>query len=420
MINLKLNASEASCRIKPVVTSTPLFYHKRLSQEYDCRIYIKREDMQPVRSYKIRGAFNKIASLNPELLKKGVCCASAGNHAQGVAYSCNYLDVPATIFMPLNTPAQKIKKVKEFSNQISTVILAGQDYDESEKEALKHCTKFGMTFIHPFNDEKVIEGQATVALEILNELQNIEYLFVPVGGGGLASGVSFFIKKHSPETKVIGVEPKGAASMLASFKAGKVFKLESIYSVIDGASVKTVGELTYSICKEYLDDIVTVEDGRVCTELLTLYNEDGIICELAGALSISALGAYADFIKGKTVVCVLSGANNDSNRISQIKELAEEWQDIHRCFIMHFQHNPDELSYFFKVVLDNEAYITSIEYVRNEYEYSTYSFICIKSTNRLAYQGLIKRLSESGISYKEVLKGDSKYKMFSNVVKDPF
>ena len=271
--------------LKDVVLKTPLMLNVNVSNQHKANVYLKREDLQQVRSYKIRGAFNKISSLSAELLSKGVVCASAGNHAQGVASSCKQLKIKGVIFMPTPTPQQKIEQVKMFGEDFIEIRLVGDTFDDAQVAAKHFCDENKMSFIPPFDDEKVIEGQATVALEILSQIDKpIDYLFLPIGGGGLASGVSAVFKQLSPNTKIIGVEPEGAPSMSVSIKNGVNTRLDRIDKFIDGAAVQRVGDLTFEICKNNLERMVTVSEGKVCDTILKLYNKDAIVVEPAGAL----------------------------------------------------------------------------------------------------------------------------------------
>jgi threonine dehydratase len=269
---------------------TPLYFAKRLSKKYNTKIYLKREDLQVVRSYKIRGAYNKISQLDVEKRELGIVCASAGNHAQGVDYSCCLLGIKVTIFMPATTPKQKVKQVELFGKSNVEIVLTGDTFDDAYEKALEFSQKERLPFIHPFDDEKVIAGQGTVGLEIIQQVKaKIDFLFIPIGGGGLAAGVSTVFKSLSPSTKIIGVEPKGAPSMSVSLKNGVNTTLDIIDKFVDGASVKRVGELNFAICKSNLDDVVLVAEGKACATILQLYNEEAMVVEPAGALSIAAL-----------------------------------------------------------------------------------------------------------------------------------
>ena len=294
----QLNFQEAEQRLKKVAIKTPLQLNRNLSKRYNAKIYLKREDLQVVRSYKVRGAYNMMCSLPKEQLQHGVVCASAGNHAQGFAFSCKKLNVKGVVFMPVITPKQKISQTKMFGEDKIEIKLIGDTFDDCAIAAKKFTEENGMTFIPPFEDYRIIEGQGTVGVEILEQLNKEEehcnYLFVPIGGGGLASGVGTYFKTFSPQTKIIGVEPQGAPSMYEAFKVGHPVTLENIDRFVDGAAVKRTGDITFKICKEVLDDLHLVPEGKVCTTILKLYNEDAIVVEPAGALSIAALDDYAE------------------------------------------------------------------------------------------------------------------------------
>lgn len=280
----------AAERISKVVVRTPLAESFTYSRKYSANILLKREDLQQVRSYKIRGAYNKISSLPQEQLDKGVICASAGNHAQGVAFACNKLRVKGVIYMPVTTPKQKVEQTRMFGGEWVEVVLEGDTFDDSFKSSIQSGEKNGLVFIHPFDDEKVIEGQATIALEILEQAETpIDYLFAPLGGGGLLAGLSSVFKELSPNTKIIGVEPEGAPSMSFSLNEGKVVELLEIDRFVDGAAVQKVGARNFNICKELLDDMLTVPEGKICQTILDLYNKDAIVVEPAGAMALTAL-----------------------------------------------------------------------------------------------------------------------------------
>lgn len=295
----RLSFEDAIERLKKVVRRTPLTFNHTLSKKYHCNVFLKREDLQVVRSYKIRGAYNMMSSLSKDQLAKGVVCASAGNHAQGFAYSCKKLGVNGVVFMPVITPLQKIHQTKMFGDDRVTIKLSGDTFDDCAVAAKKFTEENNMIFIPPFDDLRIIEGQGTMAVEILEEQPGIDYLFVPVGGGGLSAGVGTYFKTYSPGTKIIGVEPEGAPSMTQALKSGHPVLLDSIDSFVDGAAVKRVGDLTFSICKDVLDNMRLVPEGKVCSTILKLYNEDAIVVEPAGALSIAVLDQFADEIKGK-------------------------------------------------------------------------------------------------------------------------
>ena len=311
----------AAKTLSEILEPTPLMRNPNLSEKYEADVYLKREDLQMVRSYKIRGAYNMIKSLSPEVLKYGVVCASAGNHAQGVAFSCHKLNIMGSIYMPTTTPKQKIEQVRMFGKGNIDIVLTGDTFDAANAAAIEYANKSGKTFIPPFDHKKIIEGQGTIGLEIFHQMQEpLDYIFIPIGGGGLASGVGSFIRQVWPETKIIGVEPAGAASMKAAIEKGEIVDLPTIDKFVDGAAVKKAGEYTFRICRKILDDIVAVPEGAVCTSIIDMYNKSAIVVEPAGALSVAALRFYADKIKGKKVGCIVSGSNNDITRTEEIRE----------------------------------------------------------------------------------------------------
>lgn len=395
--------SKARLTIQEVVSPTPLTENIYLSELYESLILLKREDLQVVRSYKIRGAYNKIQSLPAAKIRKGVVCASAGNHAQGVAYSCKKLGIKGTIFMPATTPKQKTEQVRMFGNGCTDIILNGDTYDSSYAEAQKYCNESGKTFIHPFDDPKIIEGQATIGIELLEQTRgHIDYIFVPVGGGGLASGVGSYIKQMSPDTKIIGVEPSGAQSMKASFESGRVEALESIDRFIDGAAVKRVGDLTYAVCKEVLDDIIAVPEGAVCTTILELYNRNAIVAEPAGALSIAALGLYREQIKGKRVVCIVSGSNNDITRTEEIRERSLLYEGLKHYFIIRFPQRSGALLSFIRDVMGPNDDITHFSYSKKTNRDQGPALIGIELANSKDFNALINRMNEQKIVYEYI------------------
>ncbi|GIJ95819.1 L-threonine dehydratase [Capnocytophaga stomatis] len=356
---------KAMLRIKSVITTTPLSQSIRLGKLFGAEVFLKREDLQQVRSYKIRGAYNKISSLSEEDKRKGIVCASAGNHAQGVALSCRMLGIKGDIYMPVTTPQQKIEQVQMFGEENVNIILQGDTFDDSNYAAIQFAQENEKTFVPPFDDEKVIEGQATIGLEILDQAQSpIDYVFVPIGGGGLSAGLSAMFKMLSPQTKIIGVEPLGAPSMQEALKAGKPVELTEIDKFVDGASVKKVGDLNFEICRQFLDDIVLVPEGKVCQTILDLYNRDAIVVEPAGALAISALDFYKEKIKGKNVVCVVSGSNNDITRTAEIKERALLYANLKHYFIVRFPQRAGALKEFVSEVLGKTDDITHFEYMK--------------------------------------------------------
>lgn len=386
--------------LREILSPTPLIPNRNLSQKYGAEVMLKREDLQMVRSYKIRGAYNKIRSLSQEQMERGIVCASAGNHAQGVALSCNKLGIKGTIYMPVTTPKQKINQVRMFGGEQIEVVLEGDTFDQANAAAEKACQEKGKTFIPPFNDEKVIEGQGTVGLEILQQSPvAIDYIFVPIGGGGLASGIGAVYKQMSPTTKIIGVEPAGAACMKLAMERDEVTSLESIDKFVDGAAVQRAGDKTFEICREVLDDIVVIPEGKVCTTILNLYNFDAIVVEPAGALSISALDYYKEQIAGKNVVCVVSGSNNDIVRMEDIKERSLLYEGLKHYFVVKFPQRAGALQNFVTNVLGPHDDITYFEYKKKTNREKGPVLIGIELQNPDDFQGLTERMAENSIEY---------------------
>jgi threonine dehydratase len=406
-LNVDLDFNKAVERIKPVVTKTPLVFSHSLSRKYSCNVYLKREDLQVVRSYKLRGAYNMMSSLPKEQLQKGVVCASAGNHAQGFAYSCKKLGVKGVVFMPIITPQQKVQQTRFFGEEFIDIKLVGDTFDDCAVAAQAFTEKNGMTFIPPFEHPKIIEGQATVAVEILNDLSNIDYLFVPVGGGGLSAGVGTYFKTYSPQTKIIGAEPEGAPSMKAAFEAGHPVTLQNIDRFVDGAAVKRVGDLTYSICKNVLDEMNLIPEGKVCSTILKLYNEDALVVEPAGALSIASLDDYAEEIKGKNIVCIVSGSNNDIDRMQEIKERSLQYEGLKHYFLVRFAQRPGALKEFVNYVLGPDDDIVRFEYIQKHNKETGPALVGIELKSREDYQSLLDNLNKYHINYTELNNHDN-------------
>lgn len=396
---------QAAQRLRGVITKTPLLQNLWLSQKYGANIYLKREDLQVVRSYKIRGAYNMMATL-PQVRREGeIVCASAGNHAQGVAYACQLLGIKGYIFMPAITPAQKINKVRLFGKDMVEIILTGATYDDSFQAAKAFCDSRGSTFIPPFDDLAIVEGQATVGMEVLTEASfQIDYLFMPIGGGGLASGVSSVFRQLSPQTKLIGVQPLGAPSMYNSIREQERLTLDTIDSFVDGAAVKCPGELTFAICRELLDEIALVPEGQVCEDILKMYNEEGVVLEPAGTLSISALKSYADQIAGKNVVCVISGSNNDITRMEDIKERAMRHQGLKHYFMVTFNQQPGALRTFVNQVLQPGDDIIHFQYIKKNNKEKGPVFIGIEVKQPHDVEAIKARMHAEGFDY-EYLNG---------------
>lgn len=392
--------AQAKERIKDVAVHTPLIKNENLSESFSAQVWLKREDLQPVRSYKLRGAYNKIASLSTEEQQKGVVCASAGNHAQGVAYACNLLNIQATIFMPVTTPQQKIKQVNLFGKGKAEIVLKGDTFDEAFHQASQYCEMKKAFFIHPFDDEDVIAGQGTIGLELLESASEpIDYLFVPIGGGGLAAGICSVFNQLSPQTKIIGVEPAGAASMKTSIQNGVNTTLEYIDKFVDGAAVKRVGDKTFAICKELLHDVILVPEGKICSTILQLYNEEAIVAEPAGALTIAALDFYKNKIIGKNIVCIVSGSNNDITRTEEIKERSLLYEGLKHYFIVNFPQRPGALKEFVNNVLGPNDDITYFQFSKKNNRESGPAVVGVELKDQNDFVKIEERLKHRKINY---------------------
>ena len=409
-----LDIEGATQRLKSVVTHTPLQLNANLSRKYQCNVYLKREDLQIVRSYKIRGAYNMMRQLSAEQLAKGVVCASAGNHAQGFAYSCKLLGVKGVVFMPIPSPQQKIAQTKMFGDNFIEVKLVGDTFDDTAVAAKAYTIAHGMTFIPPFDHPDIIAGQATVGVEILEDLSNftdekLDYLFLPIGGGGLSAGVGVYFKSTSPNTKIIGIEPEGAPSMQAAMQAGYPVELDNIENFVDGASVKRVGDATFAICKNVLDQVHLVPEGKICTTILNMYNEEAIVVEPAGAMSVAVLDDYADEIKGKNILCIVSGGNNDIARMQEIKERSLIYEGLKHYFLIRFAQRPGALKEFVNKVLGDNDDITRFEYIQKHNKEAGPALVGLELKSKSDYVVLMEKMKTYQINYNEINKDDNIY-----------
>ena len=315
-------------KIRGIVKKTPLQESPNYSQKYNSKIFFKREDFQDVKSFKIRGAYTKILSVEKTRALNGLVCASAGNHAQGFAVSCSLLDYNGTVFMPHSTPSLKVSLVKKFGGKNIKIKLVGENFSKAYKAAMDYCISNRKTFIHPFDDIKVIEGQATLFLEVIEQIKNpIDYIFIPIGGGGLISGAINIFKQLSPKTKIIGIEPAGAPSMKESIVKNEIIKLHKIDNFVDGAAVHKIGTIPFEFCKDYLDDLLVIDEGEICQSILDLKSIEKINAEPAGAMSSAALRLYKEKIVKKNVVCIICGGNNDDSRMKEIYKRAINWKN---------------------------------------------------------------------------------------------
>ena len=393
----------AATVLSEILEPTPFKKNNNLSDIYDAEVYLKREDLQIVRSYKIRGACNMIRSLSAESLENGIVCASAGNHAQGVAFSCSKLKIMGSIFMPVTTPKQKIEQVRMFGKDFIEIVLTGDTFDAANSAAIEYAKENGKTFIPPFDDPKVMEGQGTIGKEILSQFpEKLDYIFVPIGGGGLASGLGSYIKAMSPETKIIGVEPAGAPCMKAAIENGGPIELDEIDKFVDGAAVKKAGAKTYEVCKAMLDDIVVVPEGAVCTMIIQMYNKSAIVVEPAGALATAALRFYADKIKGKKVACIVSGSNNDITRMEEIREKSLLYEGLKHYFIVEFPQKPGVIVSFINNVIGPSDDLVYIQYIKKTNKNFGPALIGIELASKDDFEPLISRLDTLGVKYEYI------------------
>ena len=401
--------------LKNVVERTPLDFDRYLSEKYGATIYIKKENMQKVRSFKLRGAYYAIHQLSDEDKARGVVCASAGNHAQGVAYTCNEMKIPATIFMPVTTPHQKIGQVRFFGGKFVTIKLVGDTFDASAQAAQEYTKSEGMTFIDPFDDYNVQAGQGTVAYEIYEQAQeegvSFDSILVPVGGGGLISGVATYLKDVAPSMEVIGVEASGARSMRAAFDRGYPVKLEEIDKFADGIAVQKVGVKTYEVARKYVDRLLGVDEGLISETLIDMYSKVGTIAEPAGAASVAALEVIKDEIKGKTIVCIISGGNNDINRMPEMEERALIYDGIKHYFVVNFPQRPGALREFVNDILGPNDDITRFEYIKRANKGKGPVLIGIALSDKNDYDGLLDRLSAFDPSYINLHGNETLYNM---------
>lgn len=401
MIDVK-QIEEAHERIADMVMTSPFVRNDILSFQYDCNIFLKREDLQSVRSFKIRGAYNKIKGLDVNEMASGVICASAGNHAQGVALSCSELKIKGTIYMPNPTPNQKINKVKQFGGEWVDIVLTGDTFDDAYLSAVEESKSSGKVFVHPFNDADVIAGQATIAKEMLEQTEtSFDVLLVAVGGGGLLAGVGSYFKQVSPLTTVIAVEAQGAPALHKSLQNGKLSRLKNIDSFADGIAVKEIGDLTFSIIKQVINDNILVPEGAICSAILNLYNEQALVVEPAGAVSIAALDQLSDRVKGKNVAIIVCGGNNDVNRTSEIRERALLYEGKKHYFIIRFPQRAGALREFLNVLGPDDD-IAHFEYTKKTNRASGPALVGIEVRCKEDFDSLINRMKSQGINFEHI------------------
>ena len=389
-----------------IINKTPLQYNKRLSKIYNCNIYLKREDLQVIRSFKIRGAYNKITKLNEVEKNNGIVCASAGNHAQGVAHVCSELNIPCDIFIPSNSPLQKIKKIKYFENDKCNINYYGDCFDKCLEKAKTFTSNNNKTFIHPFDDIDVIKGQGKIFNEVMHI--NPDIITTCIGGGGLAAGLC--LENKDNKLKIYGAEPEGCTSMQQSIKLNKNIRLNSINNFVDGANVAKVGDLNFKICKDKLNKVFEISNGEICEQIIEMYEYEGIILEPAGALSLASL-KYIPNIKNQNIVCILSGGNNDPSRYSEIIEKYLVYKNLRHYFIIKFYQKPGELRKFVENVLDKDTDIIRFEYIKKTNKTSDTALIGLEVSKESNINCLLKRLSNNNINYKKLENNDVLYSL---------
>ena len=401
----------AAERLREVVARTPLERNVRLSALVGAEVYLKREDLQPVRSYKLRGAYNFIASLSEAERVGGVVCASAGNHAQGVAFTCRRLGVKCHIVLPRTTPRQKREQILSLGGPQVSLVVEGHTFDDAQEAAAAMAGHDGYTLVPPFDDARVIAGQGTVALEIFEQLGvPPDLLLVPVGGGGLVAGTAVVAAATTPRARVVGVEPEGAASMRAALDADQPVTLRSIDTFVDGAAVRRVGAVTFGVLRGLVEQVVAVPEGAVCTTMLELYQRDGIIAEPAGALAVSALTGPVAIEPGSSVVCIVSGGNNDVSRYSEIVERSLVHQGLKHYFLVDFPQEPGALRGFLDNVLGPGDDITLFEYVKKNNRETGPALVGIELADTADLGPLIGRMEASSLHIERLPAGSPAFR----------
>ena len=401
----------AAERLRDVVVRTPLERNERMSELVGAEVWLKREDLQPVRSYKLRGAYNFIASLGDAERANGVVCASAGNHGQGVAYTCRRLGVACRVVLPRTTPRQKREQIAALGGEQTTIVVEGHTYDDAHEYASVLAAGDGAVLVPPFDDPRVIAGQGTVALEIVEQLGRPPDLFVvPVGGGGLLAGMAVAAAGLAPRPRIVGVEPAGAPSMRAALDAGRPVTLDSIDNFVDGAAVKRAGAFTFDLVKALVDDVIAVREGGVCTTMLQLYQRDGIIAEPAGALAVAALVEGLAVPAGGTVVCILSGGNNDVSRYGEVVERSLVHQGLKHYFLVEFPQEPGALRGFLDNVLGPSDDITLFEYVKKNNREIGPALVGIELATTDDLDPLLARMDASGLHIERLSAGSPAFR----------
>lgn len=404
MTDFTTQARAVETALRDLFAPTPLQRNDHLSQRFEADIWLKREDLSPVRSYKIRGAFNamrKVLSDNPD--QQVFVCASAGNHAQGVAYVCRHFGVRGVIFMPVTTPQQKIDKTRIFGNGNVEIRLIGDYFDDTLASAQAYCAYVGAHFLAPFDDVDVIEGQASVAVEMIEQLgQAPDMLVLPVGGGGLSSGIISYMRADEQQTQIKLIEPAGGASLSAALEAGRLVSLEQVDNFVDGAAVARIGERNFDVLRTFAgSDVLVAHEDRICTTMIEMLNVEGIVLEPAGAMSVDALVDIADQIKGKTVVCVTSGGNFDFERLPEVKERAQRYSGVKKYLILRLPQRPGALKDFLNI-LGPEDDIARFEYLKKSARNFGSVLIGIETVRAENFDRLFGELEKQGFGYRDI------------------
>ena len=399
----------AAARLAGVTLTTPVQRSDRLCAATGAEVLLKREDLQVGRSYKLRGAYNLLAGLDAAERAAGAVCASAGNHGQGVAYACRELGIRGRVHVPSSTPRQKRERILALGGDAVELVVAGDTYDDAAAAAAEYAARSGATVVPAFDDPRTIAGQGTVAVEILDQLGRApDVVVLPVGGGGLLAGVGSWLTVRHPGIRIVGVEPAGAAGMAAALAAGRPVVLPELDTFVDGAAVRRVGDATFPLVRACGAELVTVDEGRVCTEMLDLYQTDGIIAEPAGALATSALDGLV--VAGETVVCLLSGGNNDVSRYAEVVERSLVHRGLKHYFLVGFPQEPGALRRFLDEVLGADDDIVLFEYVKRDNRETGAALVGVEISSREAYEPLWKRMEASPLAIQLVAPGSTAYR----------
>ncbi len=405
------DVSAAAARLLGVAMTTPLQRNERLSAATGANVWIKREDLQVGRSYKLRGAYNLLAQLDDAERAVGAVCASAGNHGQGVAHACRQLGIRGRVHVPSTTPRQKRERIQALGGDAVELVVGGDTYDEAAAAALEHSARTGAVVVPAFDDLRTIAGQGTVGVEIVAQLGRApEVVVLPVGGGGLLAGVGSWLAAEHPQVRIVGVEPAGAASMAAARATGAPVVLAELDTFVDGAAVRRVGDVTYPLVRDCGAELVKVAEGRVCTEMLDLYQVDGIIAEPAGAMASAALDGDIAVAPGETVVCLLSGGNNDVSRYAEVVERSLVHRGLKHYFLVEFPQEPGALRRFLDEVLGPEDDIVLFEYVKRDNRETGAALCGIELSHRDGYEPLWKRMEASPLRIQHVAPGSAAYR----------